>query len=50
MAIGFFLLDFPGKLRLQRRVVGWPPVLRAMNAIRRRAGKQPLHLPRGDVT
>jgi hypothetical protein len=36
------LLDFPGKHRLQRRLVAWPPVLNALNALRRRADRPPL--------
>ncbi|HEY3235932.1 MAG TPA: PGPGW domain-containing protein [Polyangiaceae bacterium] len=39
-----FLLDFPGKKRLQRRIVGLPGVLTALNAIRQRAGQPPLEL------
>ncbi|HMJ13151.1 MAG TPA: PGPGW domain-containing protein, partial [Polyangiaceae bacterium] len=38
------LLEFPGKHRLERAIVAAPPVLRALNAIRRRAGRPPLDL------
>ena len=37
-----FCLDFPGKRALERYIVALPPVIRALNAIRRRAGREPL--------
>jgi hypothetical protein len=40
--VSLFLLDFPGKRRLQRRIVAAPRVLGALNALRRRAGRPPL--------
>lgn len=36
------LLDFPGKRRLQRRFIRWPPVLKTINRLRSRAGRPPL--------
>jgi hypothetical protein len=42
MAIGITLLDFPGKYRVERWLVGRAPLLRAINALRLRAGKAPL--------
>jgi hypothetical protein len=42
--IGLMLLDFPGKRKLERRVVSRPSVLAAINAVRRRFGKPPLIL------
>ncbi|MHA7834479.1 MAG: PGPGW domain-containing protein [Algiphilus sp.] len=42
--IGLMLLDFPGKFRLERRIVGYPSVLRAMNWLRARRGVPPLRL------
>jgi hypothetical protein len=42
--IGISLLDFPGKRRLQTRIVSQPTVLSAINAIRRRFDKPPLAL------
>lgn len=42
--IGTVLLDFPGKYRLQRWVVSRPRVLRSINWLRRRAGRDPLVL------
>lgn len=42
MAIGIMLLDFPGKWEIERRVVGHPRVLKPINALRRRWGREPL--------
>ncbi len=42
--VGLVLAEFPGKDRVERAIVSAPPVLRAMNAIRRRAGRPPLNL------
>ncbi len=43
--IGLSLMVFPGKRRLEGRLVGNRYVLRPVNAIRRRAGKPPLIAP-----
>ncbi len=42
LAAGLALLDFPGKRRMERRVLGAPRVLRAVNRFRRRAGRAPM--------
>ncbi len=42
--VGLVLAEFPGKDRVERAIVSAAPVLRAMNAIRRRAGRPPLDL------
>jgi len=42
LLIGISLMDFPGKRRLERRIIGQPTVLRAINGIREKFGKQPL--------
>jgi hypothetical protein len=44
MIIGLTLLDFPGKLALERRLVSRPFVLRQLNALRRRFRRAPLAL------
>lgn len=44
LMLGLMLMSFPGKFRLQRWLVSRPPVLRAINAVRRRAGRPPLVL------
>jgi hypothetical protein len=45
MFVALFLLDFPGKRRLQRWVISRPVVHRPVNALRRRAHRPPLELP-----
>jgi hypothetical protein len=42
--IGVMLLDFPGKRRIERRLVSRPRVLAGINALRARFGKAPLRL------
>ena len=41
---GLILMDFPGKFRLERRLVLIPRVTRTVNWIRRRGGKPPFEL------
>lgn len=43
--IGIMLLDLPGKRRLERRIVGRPRVLAAINRFRVRFGRPPLIAP-----
>jgi len=42
--VSLVLLEFPGKRALERKLVSRPQVLRALNAIRRKAGVEPLVL------
>jgi hypothetical protein len=42
--IGIMLLDFPGRHRFERWLVSRPSVLRAVNRLRARYGRQPLVL------
>jgi hypothetical protein len=42
--MGVMLLDFPGKRRLELKLVSRPKVLRAVNGIRRRFDRPPLQL------
>jgi hypothetical protein len=44
MIIGLTLLDFPGKIALERRLVGRPFVLRQLNRLRGRFHRPPLAL------
>jgi hypothetical protein len=44
MIIGLTLVDFPGKLALERRLVSRPFVLRRLNAVRVRFHRPPLDL------
>lgn len=43
--VGIMLLDFPGKWKLQRRIVRRPRVLRTLNWIRAKFGKPPFASP-----
>ncbi len=42
--VGMMLLDFPGKYRVEQRLVGHASVLRSINWIRKRAHKPPLRI------
>lgn len=46
MIAGMLLLNFPGKRALERRLLGHPRVLSAINALRRRWHRSPLQPPR----
>lgn len=46
IVVGFSLMVFPGKRRIEAAVVGHPRVLRVLNAIRRRYGREPILSPR----
>jgi hypothetical protein len=39
--IGLSLVDFPGKQRLEARIIGHPRVLRTVNSLRKKFGKPP---------
>jgi len=43
--VGLMFLDLPGKLALERWLVKKPPVFRAINWMRKKAGRPPLKLP-----
>jgi hypothetical protein len=45
MLIGLLFLDFPGKFRLERRVVALPSVLKTLNWLRHKSGRPPLIPP-----
>ena len=40
--VSLFLIDFPGKHRLERRIIAYAPVFHALNRLRKRAGQPPL--------
>jgi hypothetical protein len=42
--IGVSLADFPGKRRLEERLLGYPPVLQAVNRMRQRFGRAPVQV------
>jgi len=44
--IGLSLVDFPGKQRLEARIIGHPRVLRTVNALREKFGKPPFVIER----
>jgi hypothetical protein len=46
MALGLVLLDFPGKRKAVRAVLGYAPVLAGLNRLRTRAGLPPLETAR----
>lgn len=43
--VGLMFLDFPGKLRLERRLAQQPAVMAAINWMRAKAGRPPLEVP-----
>jgi hypothetical protein len=44
MLIGITMLDFPGKRKLEARMIGQPAVLNAINGMREKFGKPPLSI------
>jgi hypothetical protein len=44
--VGLLFIDFPGKFAAERRLIALPPVFRAANWIRAKAGRIPLELPK----
>lgn len=44
LIIGFVLLDFPGKFRVMKWLVGKPFIHRPLNWIRRRRGREPIQV------
>lgn len=48
LLLGLGLVDFPWRRRLELTVMTRPAVLKAINALRRRAGRPPLEIPGAD--
>jgi hypothetical protein len=48
LLLGLSLVDFPGRRRVERVVMTRPAILKAINALRRRAGRPPLEIPGPD--
>jgi len=44
MVIGISLIDFPGKRKIEKRLVGQPTIFQAINALREKFGKPPFIL------
>ena len=42
MLIGISMVDFPGKRRLESKLIGQPAVLKTINALRQKFGRPPL--------
>jgi len=42
LLLGFFLVDLPGKYRAEKWIVSRPRILKAINSLRRRRGREPL--------
>jgi hypothetical protein len=42
LLVGLLLVDFPGKRKIERWLIARPSVLRTINSLRRRAGREPL--------
>lgn len=42
MLIGISMLDFPGKRKLEAKLIGQPTVLNVINGVRKKFGKPPL--------
>ena len=49
MLIGISMLDFPGKRKLEAKLIGQPTVLSVINNMRKRRGKPPLILAPDDT-
>jgi hypothetical protein len=47
MLIGVSMLDFPGKRKVEARMIGQPTVLSVINGMRQKFGKPPLVLAQG---
>ncbi len=47
MLIGISMLDFPGKRKIEAKLIGQPTVLSVINSLRKRRGKPPLVLAPG---
>jgi len=41
MLLGILFIDFPGKHRLEQKLIQHPPILKAINTFREKAGKPP---------
>lgn len=44
MIVGLTMIDFPGKRNLERRLIGRPHILRALNRLRARFDRGPLEM------
>lgn len=45
LILGMMLLDYPGKKKIERKLLSYPPVLKLINSLRRRRGKREFIFP-----
>lgn len=48
VALGLGLVDFPGRRRFELAVIGRPGILKTINLLREKLGREPLELPHRD--
>jgi len=48
--IGIVLLNFPGKRKIEQKLILHPKILPAINLIRRKAGKNPLRITNEEIS
>ena len=48
IALGLGLVDFPGRRRLELGVIGRPGILKGVNRLRHKLGREPLEMPHRD--
>jgi UPF0716 family protein affecting phage T7 exclusion len=48
--VGIVLLNFPGKRKLERKLILHPKILPAINLIRQKAGKSPLRTKNDEIS
>ena len=44
MLTGFLFIDYPGKFKIEQKIVAWPSILNSLNWIRSRSNKPPLRI------
>jgi hypothetical protein len=47
LLVGFLIIDFPGKYRLEKWLISRRLILRSINWLRRRRNREPLRIPSG---
>jgi len=48
IVLGLGLIDFPGRRRIEIAVIRRPNVIKSVNALRRKMGREPLEVPHAD--
>ena len=44
MLLGILFIDFPGKHRLEKKLIQHPKILKAINALRVKGGQAPIYV------